>query len=107
MGFGADEAVLRKATQQLVAELQPEKVFLFGSRARGNAAPDGDYDFFVVLPAGEDSAFRRSQKAHRALRGLGIAKDVVIATPERFQSLRDLEASLEHEVATEGRLLYG
>lgn len=107
MGFGADPSVLEDATRRLVAELRPEKVYLFGSRARGDAAADGDYDFLVVLPSSGDSPFRRSQRAHRALSDLGVSKDVVIVTPERFEAMKGLESSLEHEVATEGRLLYG
>lgn len=29
---------------------RPDRIYLFGSAARGDAAPDSDYDFMVVLP---------------------------------------------------------
>lgn len=42
------------------------------------------------------------------MRGLGVSKDVVVTTIDRFDRMKGLESSLEHEVATEeGRLLYG
>lgn len=106
MGFGADSSVLKDATRRLVAELRPDKVYLFGSRARGDASADSDYDFLVVVPQSDDSPFRRSQRAHRALSDLGVSKDVVVITPERFEEMKGLESSFEHEVATEGMLLY-
>ena len=63
--------------------------------------------FLVVVSSSPGSPLRRAQKAHRALRGLGIAKDVIVTTADRFDRMKIVEASLEHEVATEGPLLYG
>jgi len=102
-----DNAVVDEATRRLVAELDPSRIYLFGSRARGDAAPDSDYDFFVVVPSGDERPLKRVRRAYRALRGLGVSKDVIVTTVDRFERMRGLESSLEHEVATEGRLLYG
>jgi len=100
--------VLDEATRRLVAEMEPVHVYLFGSRARGNATPDSDYDFFVVVRSSEERPLMRARRAYRALRGLGVSKDVVVTTIDRFDRMKGLESSLEHEVATEeGRLLYG
>jgi len=101
-----DDPVLDEATQRLVRELSTSKVHLFGSRSRG-ATPDSDYDFLVVVSSSDQRPLRRAQKAHRALRGLGISKDVIVTTADRFDRMKILAASLEHEVATEGLLLYG
>jgi hypothetical protein len=35
---------------QIVDELQPEQVWLFGSRARGEARTDSDWDLMAILP---------------------------------------------------------
>ena len=102
-----NDPVLEEATQRLVTEFSPSKVYLFGSRSRGNASPDSDYDFLVVVSSSNDRPLRRAQKAYRALRDLGISKDVIVTTAERFDRMKPLAASLEHEVATEGLLLYG
>ncbi len=102
-----DDAILREAVRLLVLELKPTRVYLFGSRAREAASPESDYDFFVVVPPSDERPLRRAQRAYKALRGLGIPKDIVVTTSDRFERMRHLEASLEHEVATEGLLLHG
>jgi predicted nucleotidyltransferase len=102
-----DSAVLEEATRRLVVELKPSRVYLFGSRARGDASTDSDYDFFVIIPPSEERPLKRVRRAYRALRGLDISKDVVVTTVDRFERMKGLEASLEHEVSTRGRLLYG
>jgi len=106
MNRSQDDSVLEEATRRLVTELSPSKVYLFGSRSRGDATPDSDYDFLVVVSSSGERPLKRAQKAFRALRGLGIAKDVIVITADRFDRMKILEASLEHEVPTEG-LLYG
>ena len=34
-------------------DCQPERIYLFGSRARGNAGADSDYDIMVVVATSE------------------------------------------------------
>ena len=35
--------------RRLVDVYRPERIYLFGSAARGDAGPDSDYDFMVVV----------------------------------------------------------
>lgn len=42
-------AVLDAAVQRLVTALNPDRIYLFGSQARGEATADSDYDFLVVV----------------------------------------------------------
>ncbi len=102
-----EDMILEEAKRRLVLELKPSKVYLFGSRARGTASSTSDYDFYVVMPSADERPFRRTQRAYRALRGLSISKDVVVGTDERFDRMKNVVSSLEHEVASEGVLLYG
>ena len=37
-------------TRRLVEYYRPVRIYLFGSEARGDAGPDSDLDFCVVLP---------------------------------------------------------
>ncbi len=62
----------------LVATFHPERIYLFGSVARGDVTPDGDYDFMVIVPESPLPQYRRSQQAHRALADFHKAKDVLV-----------------------------
>jgi predicted nucleotidyltransferase len=82
------------------------RVYLFGSAARGDAGPDSDYDVMVVVPDDAPAEFRDCDLASRALRGLGIAKDVLVWTRSNFDEQLHLKASFPSTIVREGRLLY-
>ena len=49
-GFKPDaEGVLRHMTQIIVNEIHPAQMFLFGSRATGDASPDSDVDLLLEV----------------------------------------------------------
>jgi predicted nucleotidyltransferase len=101
------ESVLAEIVRRLVAEFNPEEIILFGSRAWGQPRPDSDYDLFVVLAESADDALNRAVRAHHCLKGLGISKDVIVSTRERFDRFRRIRASLEADIHNRGVVLYG
>jgi len=101
------DAALAEVVRRLVQAYQPERIYLFGSVARGDAGPDSDYDLLVVVPNDAPPARRRSRLAYQALRGTGIAADVLVCTHSYFEDRRTLKASLPGTVLREGRLLHG
>jgi predicted nucleotidyltransferase len=102
-----DDAVLREATRRLVAEFRAEKVYLFGSRAWGEPTEDSDYDFMVIVASSGESPIRRAHRARRALRGMGLPKDIIVRTKAEFERRAKVHASLESQVMEQGRVLYG
>lgn len=97
---------LDAAVRRLVAALRPERIYLFGSRARGDADQDSDFDLLVVVPEVVGSPYRLHQQALGVLWGLGAAVDVLVVSRERFERQRGVVASLPATVEREGRLLY-
>lgn len=97
---------LAEIVQRLVVALKPERIYLFGSHARGQAGSDSDYDLLVVVPASDLPAHRRDQWAYRVLKGIGVAKDVLVWTRDEFESRSTVASSLPATVLREGRLLY-
>ncbi len=97
---------LAEIVRRLVAAYDPERIYLFGSVARGEAGPDSDYDLLVVVPDEAPPERRDSSLAYRALRGTGIAADVLVCTHSYFEARRHLKASLPGTVLREGRLLH-
>ena len=100
------DTTLAEIVRRLVAALSPERIYLFGSKARGEAGPDSDYDLLVVVPSSDLPGHRRDQLAYRAVRGVGAAKDLLVWTREEFDSRSQVVCSLPATVLREGRLLY-
>lgn len=103
---GGDDPNLAEVVQRLVGAYEPERIYLFGSRARGEGGPDSDYDLLVVVPDAAPPERRRGGLGYRALRGTGIAADVVVWTEGAFSRRLQIPASLPATVVREGRIVH-
>ena len=103
----ANDSVLGEVVRRLVEVYHPDRIFLFGSAARGDGGPDSDYDIMVVVPDHSSLELRDCDLAYRALRGLGIAKDILVWTQSSFDKQLHLKASFPSTIVREGKLLYG
>ena len=98
-------ALWAEIVRRIVALLPVERVVLFGSQAAGTANSNSDVDLLVVAPF----AGRRLDTAvavRKALRGLGIAKDIVVLKPEEYEQQKDIPGSAAWPAAHEGRVLH-
>jgi predicted nucleotidyltransferase len=102
----AGDPIVAEIVDRLVATYRPERVYLFGSKARGDAGPDSDYDFLLVVPDDTPAELLRGGPGYQALWGLKTAADVLVVTRERFESRLCLKSSLSSTVLREGKLLY-
>ena len=99
------DPVLVAITQTVVERFAPERVVLFGSRARGDHRADSDYDLLVV----KDTALERGKRDRPisdALRDAGQYVDVIVYTPAEFDRSRHDEGAMAYASETEGLLLY-
>ena len=64
------DPVLEEIIRRLVEVYTPERIYLFGSKARGDEGPDSDYDLLVVVPDDTKPDQMRSGLAYEALWGL-------------------------------------
>ncbi len=101
-----DDRSLAEAVRRLVDTYHPQRIYLFGSNARGDSGPDSDYDLMVIVPDDTPSELRACDLGYRALRGLGIAKDVIVWTRGEFEKRLHLKASFPSTIMREGRLLH-
>ena len=97
---------LAEIVRRLVAAYQPERIYLFGSAARGDMNEDSDYDLMVVVPDDAAPERRDSDLAYNVLRGIGVAADVLVWTRSRFNRRVHVVASLPATILREGRLLH-
>jgi predicted nucleotidyltransferase len=101
------EDLLQAATQRLVAEFQPEEIYLFGSRVWGTPNENSDVDLMVIVPSSDERPIRRDQRAQKCLGRLAVPADVLVRTRGEVNRYRHLRASLFHQVLNQGRKLYG
>ena len=69
----SSDPTLVELLRRLEPAYEPERVYLFGSRARGEAGPDSDYDLLLVVPDDAPPERKRSRLAYEVLRGTGVA----------------------------------
>ena len=84
-----EDPILTEMVTRLRAVFEPERIYLFGSHARGDAKPESDYDLLMVLPSSPLPRYRREQVAFRALDGMGISKDILVLTRAEFDRQRN------------------
>ncbi|MFQ5429522.1 MAG: nucleotidyltransferase domain-containing protein [Phycisphaerae bacterium] len=97
--------ILNEITRRLVEQFAPTRIILFGSQARGTADDRSDVDLLVVCPI--NGRKRDLMVAmDRALSGLGIARDVIVLTPEEYERNRRIPGTVARPAALEGRILY-
>ena len=100
------QSLIREMVDRIVSGFDPERVILFGSYARGSADRDSDVDLLVVLSKIEGSRRQKSVEIRVALHAMGLAKDIVIRTPEEFDQEKNIPGSIGRSAAMEGRVLY-
>lgn len=103
----SNDPTLAELLRRLEAAYRPQRVYLFGSRARGEAGPDSDYDLLLVVPDDAPPERRRARLAYEVLRGTGVAADVVVWTRSDFDERLEVVTSLPATVVREGRVLLG
>ncbi|WP_456426484.1 nucleotidyltransferase domain-containing protein [Rhodocaloribacter sp.] len=96
---------LEDLLRQIVDLVHPLRVYVFGSVARGQAGPESDIDFLVVMPEGTPRR-RTAQHLYRNLSGHGIPFDVLVTTPELLARYADHPGLIYRTILREGREVY-
>lgn len=100
-----DDNTLQQITERLVKGFDPEKIFLFGSQARGTAEDRSDVDLLVVGRFVGDR-YAVMDAMDRSIGELRVACDIVPVTAEEFELSRHIPGSLARAVSRDGKLIY-
>ena len=104
--FETQAEAMQAVVARLVGAVDPGAVWLFGSRARGDARPDSDFDLLVVGRPDGTLGSDDYEKVDRPLHGLGIGCDVVPCAAEDFEEGVELNTSFVKRIVGEGRKVY-
>lgn len=93
------------AVSRIAAKIQPIKIILFGSYARGNPTPDSDVDLLVIVDS-EASPRERSWAVSRLLLPRPFPVDILVKTPQEIQKALDEGDFFIQEIINQGIVLY-
>ncbi len=96
---------IREMVNRIVRRFRPERIILFGSRARGKGRPDSDVDLLVVMRV-KGSKRQARLAIRRALHDIRVPKDIIVTAPDEFEWRKEIVGTIERPAAQEGQVLY-
>ncbi|MEX2153851.1 MAG: HEPN domain-containing protein [Gemmatimonadaceae bacterium] len=104
--LGADP-LLDRLTKAIVGRVHPRRIVLFGSRARGDARPDSDYDIMVEEEREPEDEWTRAHEIRAAIRqGWLVDVQITVRTPAQFERRKDDVGTIDYDIARQGIVLY-
>lgn len=98
--------ILERALDTIVAQCDPEQVFLIGSHATGTAKAGSDLDLIIVQHSAEDK-HARDQRIEQLLAPLLIPVDINVYTPAEFdEEVRQPWSFARLATRLQGKLVY-
>ena len=102
-----ESSALDRAVARIVRTMQPEAIYLFGSRARGQEDADSDYDLLVVVSDNAPPETRSLSATASIERDPGVPLDIIPCRRSVFERKRHHIGSISYLATREGRLVYG
>ncbi len=96
-----DANIIDQLVERIVEVVNPLKIILFGSAARGEMGPDSDVDVLVVMPNGVHRR-RTAQHLYREIRSLGVPFDILVTTPEILEKNKNNIGLIYQTILREG-----
>ena len=91
--------------RRIVGVADPDKIIVFGSRARGDHRPGSDVDILVIQKSTEPR-YRRSGPLYAALAGLPVEVDVLVYTPWEILEWSAVDQAFVTTAVREGIVVY-
>jgi uncharacterized protein len=98
--------VPKRLLDGVVRTFDPVEVYLFGSKARGDAHADSDIDLYVVVDDAKAGAIDVGRAIGQAREGVAEAVDIVLASRSFDERYHDTPGSLGRIVRREGVRVY-
>jgi len=96
---------INEITKRIVRKFKPQRIILFGSYANGTPTEQSDLDLLII----KDSEFPsrlQNRKVRKILSGLRVPVDVIVKTPEEFQTYKDIIGTIIYPANKFGKVIY-
>ena len=104
MKYSSSKAI-NKLVQDIVDLVNPIRIVIFGSAARGKTNPESDIDLLVIMPEGTHRR-HTAQLIYSKISGIGIPFDIVVATTQDLKKYKDNIGLIYNAILKEGREIY-
>lgn len=94
-----------EAVDRLVEVAKPQKIFLFGSYARGEAGEESDLDFLVVQKKVKNRR-KAMVQLQDTLRPMRIPVDILVTSEATFNEWQNVIGTVFNDIKREGILCY-
>lgn len=92
-------------SRRIIENINPEKIILFGSYAKGNYNEDSDLDLIIVKESDLPKQ-KRGIEIRRLFYGLLIPMDLKVYTPEEFEDELKNKYSFLNSAIKESKTIY-
>jgi len=100
------DALVERVTQKIAEAIHPDKIILFGSRAKGTATEESDIDLVVVY-----SGTKSNREIELEIEDLFLRRDfsldVFVMRPEFLAERKEFANSVAREVSERGVVCFG
>lgn len=97
--------MLEEIVRRIVEIARPDKIILFGSRARGEARPESDLDLLVIVDS-PAPRYRRSAPLYGVSSDILLPMDIVVYSPEEAEEWRAVPQAFVTTAIREGVVVY-
>jgi len=104
--YASESQALEAIVARIVEKVDPEAIWLFGSRARGTHRADSDFDLLVVTRLEDGESGYDYDRVYAPVLGTGVGCDVVPCRVDDFLREAESPTGLVREVLQTGVSLY-
>ena len=100
-----DEELREVIVSRIVSVVQPERIILFGSQARGTGRFDSDIDLLVIARS-EEPRYRRAAPLYGVLSDILTPMDILVYSPQEVEEWSGVPQAFVTTAIRQGTVLY-
>ncbi|MFC1496709.1 nucleotidyltransferase domain-containing protein [Candidatus Margulisiibacteriota bacterium] len=96
---------IKTIVNEIKVNVNPKKIYLFGSYANGQPTEKSDLDLLVIDDSGKDKN-KLALQISKSLFPRNYGLDLIVSSPEEIKKKQEKKMSFWVDIATKGKTLY-